>query len=101
MDYLQRSFFYLTLPYLIFSYPRDTGTYSSVVTMPDTITDWEGQAVCVHPEKGIGLSNFTSINTFIPFFLDLTLPPSIKRGETLGVLISVFNYLRDPLPVST
>lgn len=77
----------------------DSGTYSSQLTLPDTITEWVGQAVCVHPQEGLGLSQYSNVTTFTPFFLDLTLPPSIKRGETLGVLVSVFNYLRDPLPV--
>lgn len=49
----------------------------------------------------MGLSERTSITTFTPFFSDLTLPPSVKRGEVLPVKISVFNYLDQPLPVSS
>lgn len=86
---------------LFFPYFRESGTYSDRLTLPDTITEWVGQAVCVHPQKGLGLSQPANVTTFTPFFLDLTLPPSIKRGETLGVLISTFNYLKEPLPVST
>ncbi|XP_042884509.1 alpha-1-inhibitor 3-like [Penaeus japonicus] len=66
---------------------------------PDTITEWVGKAVCAHPQKGVGLSERASITTFTPFFLDLTLPPSVKRGEVFPVKISVFNYLDQPLPV--
>lgn len=79
---------------------RTSGELSQTVTLPDTITQWIGKAVCVHPEEGIGVTEKANITTFTPFFLDLTLPPSMKRGEILLVKISVFNYLHRPLPVS-
>ncbi|XP_066939900.1 alpha-2-macroglobulin-like [Macrobrachium rosenbergii] len=78
----------------------ETGVSSEPVTVPDTITEWAGKVVCVHPEKGIGLSKRTTIKTFTSFFLDLTLPPSVKRGEILPVKISIFNYLSEKLPVT-
>lgn len=76
-----------------------SGVSEQNLELPDTITKWVGKAVCAHPEKGVGLSERTSITTFTPFFSDLTLPPSVKRGEVLPVKISVFNYLDQPLPV--
>lgn len=80
---------------------RASGVSEQNLELPDTITKWVGKAVCAHPEKGVGLSERTSITTFTPFFSDLTLPPSVKRGEVLPVKISVFNYLDQPLPVSS
>lgn len=77
-----------------------TGVHNQQVTLPDTITEWVGNALCAHPEEGVGLSQEKSITTFLPFFIDLTLPPSIKRGEILPVKISVFNYLSQSLPVT-
>ncbi|XP_063886499.1 pregnancy zone protein-like [Scylla paramamosain] len=77
-----------------------SGVISRSLSVPDSITEWVGQAVCVSPENGLGMSQLTNITTFTPFFLDLTLPPSIKRGETLGVLVSIFNYLEASLPVT-
>ncbi|XP_063601516.1 alpha-2-macroglobulin-like protein 1 [Penaeus indicus] len=77
-----------------------SGVLSQSVTVPDTITEWVGKAVCAHPEVGVGLSEKVSITAFTPFFTDLTLPPSVKRGEILPVKISVFNYLAQPLPVT-
>ncbi|KAK4317436.1 hypothetical protein Pmani_011444 [Petrolisthes manimaculis] len=77
-----------------------SGELSQTLTLPDTITQWIGKAVCVHPEEGIGLTQKVNITTFTPFFLDLTLPPSMKRGEILSVKISLFNYLHRPLPVA-
>lgn len=76
-----------------------SGVSSQELTLPDTITEWVGKAVCVHPEKGLGVSQRAPITTFTPFFIDLTLPPSVKRGEVLPVKISVFNYLDEALPV--
>ncbi|XP_071524050.1 alpha-2-macroglobulin-like [Panulirus ornatus] len=78
----------------------DSGVKKEQVTLPDTITEWVGEAVCVHPRKGVGLSKRMTITTFTPFFADLTLPPSVKRGEILHVKITVFNYLDDALPVT-
>lgn len=72
---------------------------SEQYTLPDTITEWVGKAVCVNSEKGLGISPRAAITTFTPFFVDLTLPPTIKRGEILPVKISVFNYLEQALPV--
>ncbi|XP_047485551.1 alpha-1-inhibitor 3-like isoform X2 [Penaeus chinensis] len=76
------------------------GAVDQKLTLPDTITEWAGQAVCAHADKGVGLSGRASITAFTPFFTDLTLPPSVKRGEILPVKISVFNYLHKNLPVS-
>ncbi|XP_070001311.1 alpha-2-macroglobulin-like protein 1 [Penaeus vannamei] len=77
-----------------------SGVLSQSVTLPDTITEWVGKAVCAHPEVGVGLSEKVSITAFTPFFTDLTIPPSVKRGEILPVKISVFNYLEQHLKVT-
>ncbi|KAK7071374.1 endopeptidase inhibitor activity protein [Halocaridina rubra] len=78
---------------------RPEGVSDQELNLPDTITEWVGKAVCVHPEKGLGVSQQAAITTFTPFFSDLTLPPSVKRGEILPVKISVFNYLDESLPI--
>ncbi|XP_071524048.1 murinoglobulin-2-like isoform X2 [Panulirus ornatus] len=77
-----------------------SGVSKHNLTLPDTITQWVGKAVCVHPRQGVGLSDRETITTFTPFFVDLTLPPTVKRGEILPVKISIFNYLNHPLPVT-
>ncbi|XP_069955764.1 murinoglobulin-1 isoform X2 [Cherax quadricarinatus] len=94
-----RTYFPETWLWDLFVLPSD-GISSKEVTMPDTITQWVGKAVCVHPQEGLGVSQKSNITAFTSFFVDLTLPPSIKRGETLPVKISIFNYLEDPLPIS-
>ncbi|KAB7499888.1 Alpha-2-macroglobulin-like protein 1 [Armadillidium nasatum] len=75
------------------------GSYEEDLIVPDTVTEWVGRAVCVHPSKGVGVSNPATFKTFKEFFVDLTLPPSVKRGEIFHVKISVFNYLNDSLPI--
>ncbi|KAK4324552.1 hypothetical protein Pmani_004827 [Petrolisthes manimaculis] len=77
-----------------------SGVSEQPVTVPDTITQWVGKAVCAHPQKGIGMSAKSAITAFTPFFVDLTLPPKMKQGEILPVKMSIFNYLDQPLPVS-
>ncbi|RXG53100.1 Alpha-2-macroglobulin [Armadillidium vulgare] len=77
----------------------ETGELNEVMTLPDTITEWVGNAVCIHPEEGVGISQTSSIITFTSFFLDLTLPSTAVRGEVLPIIISIFNYLDEDLAV--
>ncbi|XP_037084417.1 murinoglobulin-1-like [Pollicipes pollicipes] len=67
--------------------------------MPDTITSWVGSAVCSHPQDGFGVSKKTDIRTFKPFFAEVTLPYSVKRGEILKMASTVFNFLDSSLSV--
>ncbi|XP_052791384.1 pregnancy zone protein-like isoform X2 [Mya arenaria] len=73
----------------------DTGTMAKQTVMPDTITEWQGNALCSHPSSGVGVSPLTSITGFQPFFASMTLPYSAVRGETLPVTVTVFNYLEE------
>ncbi|XP_073541261.1 pregnancy zone protein-like isoform X2 [Phyllobates terribilis] len=67
---------------------------------PDTITDWNAGAICLGP-NGFGLSSSSSLRVFQPFFVDLTLPYSVVRGETFTLKASVFNYLKQCIKVQT
>ncbi|XP_071985679.1 alpha-2-macroglobulin-like [Engystomops pustulosus] len=67
---------------------------------PDTITDWTAGAVCMGP-SGFGMSPSSSLRVFQPFFVDLTLPYSVVRGETFTLKASVFNYLKQCIKVRT
>ncbi|XP_073402567.1 alpha-2-macroglobulin-like isoform X1 [Dendrobates tinctorius] len=67
---------------------------------PDTITDWNAGAICMGP-SGFGLSPSSSLRVFQPFFVDLTLPYSVVRGETFIMKASVFNYLKQCIKVQT
>lgn len=62
------------------------------VVVPDTITTWKTEAFCLSP-RGFGLAPQRQITIFQPFFLDLTLPYSIIRGEQFELKATTFNYL--------
>ncbi|XP_076832973.1 alpha-2-macroglobulin-like [Brachyhypopomus gauderio] len=70
----------------------DSGSAQIPITVPDTITTWETEVFCVSP-KGLGLAPPAELTVFQPFFLELTLPYSIIRGEVFELKATVFNYL--------
>ncbi|KAL6471068.1 hypothetical protein MHYP_G00197180 [Metynnis hypsauchen] len=70
----------------------DSGSAQVPVTVPDTITTWETEAFCLS-SKGLGLASPAQLRAFQPFFLELSLPYSIIRGEEFELKATVFNYL--------
>uniref|UniRef100_A0A8C3SLD4 Ovostatin n=1 Tax=Chelydra serpentina TaxID=8475 RepID=A0A8C3SLD4_CHESE len=82
--------------------PIDSNGKASVsFTIPDTITEWKASAFCLEEEAGFGISPSTSLTAFQPFFVDLTLPYSIVRGEKFNLIANVFNYLNKCIEIST
>lgn len=79
---------------------RKEGKITLERKLPDTITDWVGHTVCISPKHGLGVAKHSTITAFQPFFLDYTLPYSVKRGEQLVLKVSLFNYLDANLPVT-
>uniref|UniRef100_A0A3B3YY18 Alpha-2-macroglobulin bait region domain-containing protein n=1 Tax=Poecilia mexicana TaxID=48701 RepID=A0A3B3YY18_9TELE len=69
-----------------------SGTKDMSLSVPDTITTWETETFCLSPE-GFGLAPRQKLTVFQPFFLELTLPYSIIRGENFELKATVFNYL--------
>ncbi|ROL50863.1 Alpha-2-macroglobulin-like protein 1 [Anabarilius grahami] len=69
-----------------------TGSTQVPLTVPDTITTWETEAFCLS-SKGLGLAPPALLTVFQPFFLELSLPYSIVRGESFELKATVFNYL--------
>ncbi|KAM4590251.1 alpha-2-macroglobulin-like [Fundulus diaphanus] len=69
-----------------------SGTKEVSLTVPDTITTWETETFCLSPQ-GFGLAPRQKLTVFQPFFLELTLPYSIIRGENFELKATVFNYL--------
>ncbi|KFM57070.1 Alpha-2-macroglobulin, partial [Stegodyphus mimosarum] len=67
--------------------------------LPDTITEWTGEAVCINSKTGIGFSEKSGITAFQPFFISLQLPYSVIRKEMVPIIVSVFNYLKECLPI--
>ncbi|XP_067306986.1 alpha-2-macroglobulin-like [Pseudorasbora parva] len=70
----------------------ESGSAQVSVTVPDTITSWETEAFCLSSE-GLGLAPPAQLTVFQPFFLELSLPYSIIRGEIFELKATVFNYL--------
>ncbi|XP_016353787.1 alpha-2-macroglobulin-like [Sinocyclocheilus anshuiensis] len=70
----------------------DSGSTRVPLKVPDTITKWETGAFCLS-SKGFGLAPPVSLMVFQPFFLELSLPYSMIRGESFELKATVFNYL--------
>ncbi|NXI52896.1 A2MG protein, partial [Chloroceryle aenea] len=70
------------------------------VTIPDTITEWKASAFCTSADRGFGLSPTVSLRAFQPFFVELTMPYSVVRGESFTLKATVFNYLTACIRVS-
>ena len=55
----------------------------------------------MHKRFGLGLPDFLpSLKVFMPFFIELTLPFSVKRGEFLKQDIYIYNYVLEPQTVT-
>src|SRR5436190_1978677 len=90
-----------THPLDISRFYRKEGKVTIERTLPHTITDWVGYTTCISSTHGLGIAPPTTISGFQPFFLDYSLPYSVKRGEMLHMKVSLFNYMQHSLPVSS
>lgn len=64
------------------------------VKVPDSITSYLISAVSMNENFGLGLpTEYPQLTVFQPFFVQFTLPYSVKRGETLLQDIFVYSYL--------
>ena len=76
-----------------------SGEESVHITIPDTITTWKAMTFCTSQSKGFGLSPTVGVTAFKPFFVDLTLPYSVVRGESFRLTATIFNYLKQCIRV--
>ena len=76
-----------------------TGEKTLEVKVPDTLTTWYANAFAMSSQRGVGVSTTASLLVFQPFFVSLTLPYSLVRGESVKVPVTVFNYLDKCLTV--
>ncbi|KAG1941890.1 alpha-2-macroglobulin-like [Pimephales promelas] len=70
----------------------DTGSIKVPLKVPDTITTWETEAFCLS-SKGFGLAPPAVLTASQPFFLELSLPYSIVRGESFNLKATVYSFL--------
>ncbi|KAJ4938601.1 hypothetical protein JOQ06_003214 [Pogonophryne albipinna] len=78
----------------------DSGSVNVEKTVPDTITKWAAGAFCVS-SVGFGVAPNVALVAFQPFFVSLTLPYSVIRGEVFTLKATVFNYLSKCIMVKT
>lgn len=78
---------------------RSSKRVDKIVKVPDTITTWETEAFCLSA-NGFGLAPRVEFTVFQPFFLELTMPYSIIRGEHFELKATVFNYLSSCIMVT-
>ncbi|NXU52219.1 A2ML1 protein, partial [Turnix velox] len=74
------------------------GSRNVTVTVPEVAADWKVKAFCLSG-RGFGLAPAMTLRTVQPFFVDVTLPYSVKRGETFLLKATVFNYLQQCIQV--
>ncbi|XP_076337600.1 CD109 antigen-like isoform X2 [Tachypleus tridentatus] len=66
--------------------------------VPDTITSWIVSAFAMDSITGLGISlSTTKVTVFRPFFIKLSLPYAILRGESVAIQAVVFNYNDNPI----
>lgn len=75
-----------------------TGGLDYPLKRPDTITQWYADAFCTST-VGLGFSPRTHLRVFMPFFLYMNIPYSVKQGETLVLKATVLNYMRQCIKV--
>ncbi|KAL5017642.1 hypothetical protein ScPMuIL_007231 [Solemya velum] len=76
------------------------GTAIIQETVPDTITSWVASAFAVNNQTGLGITrDSTKVKAFQSFFVSLTLPYSLIRGEEVVIQANVFNYLTEAMTV--
>ncbi|KAG8551292.1 hypothetical protein GDO81_004048 [Engystomops pustulosus] len=82
--------------------PVDTqGRATQSAIVPDTITKWHGTAFCTSQETGFGMTKYAAnLTTFLPMFVELSLPYSFVRGEILSLVAVVRNYMQHCIKVN-
>ncbi|NXO64084.1 A2ML1 protein, partial [Phainopepla nitens] len=74
------------------------GSRNVSVTAPAAAAEWKVKMFCL-AGRGFGLASTTSLRTVQPFFVDVTLPYSVIRGETFLVKATVFSYLQQCIQI--
>ncbi|CAH8431554.1 unnamed protein product [Schistosoma guineensis] len=60
------------------------------LTVPDTITSWRASAYCTTKQNGLWIGEPQILTVTMPFYIEITLPKEMKRGEILHIPISIF-----------
>ncbi|XP_025026911.1 alpha-2-macroglobulin-like protein 1 [Python bivittatus] len=76
-----------------------SGTKQVPVTVPDSITEWKLSMFCTSQSHGFGISPAVGLTAFKPFFVDVTMPYSVIRGESFPLIASVFSYMKQCIQI--
>ncbi|VDK23336.1 unnamed protein product, partial [Taenia asiatica] len=69
------------------------GRLKKSLTVPDTLTTWEANAVCFTADKGLWMTvKKPQLTVTMPFFVEFAPPLMARRGEVLHLPLSVFVY---------
>ncbi|NXS87889.1 A2ML1 protein, partial [Erpornis zantholeuca] len=74
------------------------GSRNVSVTAPAAAAEWKVKMFCL-AGRGFGLAPTMSLRTVQPFFVDVTLPYSVIRGETFLMKATVFSYLQQCIQI--
>ncbi|CAH8500916.1 unnamed protein product [Dicrocoelium dendriticum] len=71
-------------------YRINSSSIMKQLTAPDTITTWIASAFCTTQSNGLWIPDDENLTVSMPFYVDITLPVHVKRGEILYLPVSVF-----------
>ena len=75
------------------------GVSETTLSIPHSITTWVVQGVGVSGTAGMCVAAPHQITVFRDFFVQLSLPYSVIRGEQIEVQATVYNYSPREIPV--
>ncbi|XP_071986030.1 ovostatin-like [Engystomops pustulosus] len=78
----------------------ESGSLSVPTVVPGTITQWNGDLICLSPAEGFGMTKeVAKMTSFLTFFVEMASPYSMIRGESLMLKATVFNYMESCMKV--
>ncbi|KAF7665743.1 hypothetical protein LDENG_00132690 [Lucifuga dentata] len=87
-EYIRRIF----PPSFIFKVYEINGEKSLPLFLPDSITNWEIQAVTLSPTTGFCVAEPATLKAFKEVFASLKLPHSVKKYEQISISPVIYNY---------
>ncbi|CAL8299205.1 unnamed protein product [Gadus morhua 'NCC'] len=74
--------------------------HKHTLSLPNSITTWEIQAVTLSPTHGFCVVEPTELKTFKNIFVSLRLPYSVRRYEQLSIVAVIYNYGPDAVQLA-
>uniref|UniRef100_A0A8C4Z9S3 Anaphylatoxin-like domain-containing protein n=1 Tax=Gadus morhua TaxID=8049 RepID=A0A8C4Z9S3_GADMO len=87
-------------PSFAFTYFDATDQHKHTLSLGDSITTWEIQAVILSPTHGFCVVEPIELKTFKNIFVSLRLPYSVRRYEQLSIVAVIYNYGPDAVQLA-